>query len=324
MKPCLSVVAILICASVSHAQTFSFQPKSYPPDVLIGFRQDGNPNEIVMNAGPISQFTKATPGSKFKVTAVVASELSKVYGTNLDQLGFAVFSAVRQTGTTAPAYPTMWASKERTDRETPADPWFRQSKTSLAITGAKIETLGANTVSWSLPITVGPDNNTTLTVMPSGLNLSYSTTLGSGNFGLTFQGDVQTYLPTGFGSGSASVRADFFQLDVGSGPGTWIGTFDFTGNNELWFTAAGGSIPNAPAPTIQSFARNGSRNSITFTTIAGGYTYTLLQSPVSGIGAPIAQWTTVPGASIVGTGNPATLNDISDSDSKFYRVQVNP
>jgi hypothetical protein len=329
MKLHLPVLLSLAAAVATYGGPLAFQSKSDPPQVLMGFRQKGSSSEIVAVLGSIKRFTDAAPGSSFFVTEVSPDEVNKVF-TTLDDVAIDIFASVVATKVTPgnPIFRTVWLVNPRTDLNTQTTPWARRFPTVQGPNANRIGTIGDNAVSYSMGIADGPDNDGNLVVMPSDLSYGYSANMGPiGNFKSTFYADTELTLPAGFADSGAAARMDFYELvplvTGQSNEGKYLGYFEFGTDARLSFHAAGGTTPPSPAPVITGIHRDGSVNTITFSTLAGGYQYVLLRAPAAGLAAPIAQWIPV-GSGLVGTGNPASLSDTNDSGNAYYRVQVSP
>lgn len=324
-KISVALTGLLTLSATSLGATLRFNYTNQPPDVLLAFRQVGSsPSEIVAVIGPITRFSQAAPGSSFQITEVSTNQLGRIF-SGLDKLRFAVFASQAVASATNPPFRTLWVTAARRQQDVPATPWFIKSTTSQGTTTTAIRSIGDNAVTYSLLKPDGPDNNGTLVVLPSNSNNSYSIGLGPlNNFRNTFQGSPEAILPQDFASDPTAVmRADFYQMVVGTPAATQLGYFEFRADSTLYFVAAAPSLPPAPAPDQLTILRSGTSNTVTFSTVSGGYVYQLLRSPGSNPAAPLAQWTPL-GSGVTGTGSLLSLSDVSDDDAAFYRVQVNP
>ncbi len=318
----------LTVAGLAQADPFIFTSQKDPPDVLIGFRQQGSSSELVANLGSIFTYTQAAPGSFFSVTNLSPAEVIRVF-PSLDALQVDIFAAVVKTSVAPgdPIFRTLWLVNPRTDVNVQTSPLFRKGPTTQGPTANKIGNIGNGAFNYSAGEAPGPDNTATWVVLPSDYSSGYSVYLGpQGDFSGTFGADTELTLPTGFATGGVVARLDFYQLAPAvtgqSNQGTYLGYFEFGTDASLSFHAAGG-LPPASAPQITGITSDNSANTVTFSTLSGGYSYTLLRAPGGNLQAPIAQWTPV-GSPVVGTGNPASLTDTINDTAAFYRVQVSP
>ena len=71
--------------SAGLAAPFTFQGTNLPPDLLIGFRQTGGVQEIIVDAGPVAQFYSASPGTTVAVSGYILGQLTNVF-SSLDGL----------------------------------------------------------------------------------------------------------------------------------------------------------------------------------------------------------------------------------------------
>lgn len=329
MKYSIFAIASISAVVVSHAATFQFNSLDDPPDVLIGIRKVGASSEILGFYGPITRFTKAAPGSSFVLTEVSTKEIATVF-SSLDGLAITIFGAVYNSETAPgnPVYPTLFVSNPRTNPDSLAATYFRGNENEQGSVANVIASIGDNAAGTSLGLPDGPNNDGTVLVLASNDPNGYSAFMGpTGKFGNTFYRNAELTLPTGFADGGVTVRTDFYQLDpipFGATPssGDYIGYFEIGANGSILFKRAGGSV-SAPPPVITGVRREGSVTSVTFTTVTGSYSYSLLRAPASGPGAAISQWTTV-GLTLPGTGHPLTLTDLTDAEAGFYQVQVIP
>lgn len=321
----------IIATGLAQAAQFKFQSSFDPPDVLIGIRQTGGASQIVADLGPVTRFTSAEAGSSFLVTEVPAQELLKVFPV-LDGVGIAVFAAVWSSEGLPGNAPesTLWVTNPRIDLGTQTTPYVRKAKTVQAVTAGRIATIGDNAATSSGNLPDGPENDGNLVVLATDDPNQYSAIMGEqGNFGVTFSGAPELIVPADFQTSGMPVRTDFYQLSPLTSPppkdknGTYLGYFELSPDGTLRFQAPGGAPPPAPAPSIVGVQRDGSVSTVTFTTVAGNYRYSLLRAPDSNPMAPLAQWTTQ-GQSVPGTGNPVSLTDTTDSQAAFYRVTVSP
>ncbi len=321
----------IIATGLAQAAQFKFQSSFDPPDVLIGIRQAGGASQIVADLGPVTRFTGAAAGSSFLVTELPAKELLKVFPV-LDGVGVTIFAAVAVSGGAPGGLPlsTLWVTNPRTDLGTQSTTYVRKAKTVQAITAGRIATIGDNAAASSGNLPDGPDNDGNLVVLPTDDPNQYSAIMGEqGNFGVSFTGEPELIIPADFQTSGAPVRTDFYQLAPLTSPppkdktGIYLGYFELSPDGTLRFQAPGGAPPPAPAPSIIGVQRDGSVSTVTFTTVAGSYRYSLLRAPNSNPAAPLAQWTTQ-GQSVPGTGSPVSLTDTTDSQAAFYRVSVTP
>jgi len=319
----LAVPTLVIVGCLpTSAAPFVFNKSLNPPSVLLGLRQSGNPLEIVVNLGPVSQFKGALPGQSFQITNIPPAEITKIFST-LDNLSLTAFASIFDPTATNPPNSTLYISKSRgANIGTQSSPWLSRLAAAQVQTVTAMGTIGGNANKYSLTVPDGPDNNGILVVERANANTSYSTLMTTqGNFGNKFPSRVETYTPIGFSLGTTPTRADFYEIPPDGASAVYLGYFDFSPDATLKFTADGGVV--AGLPPVLSIERNGTVNSVSFLTQSGPYQYTLLRAPSANVTNPLAQWITV-GSPVSGTGSNVTLTDTDDSGASFYRVQVNP
>ncbi len=208
------------------AATASALPSTYSPgDFLLGFRQVGNTNSVVVDLGPIADFTSL---QNFTINA--GSTLSAQYGSGW-ATDSTVFSSLAATDSgdktsfvTSPEYLTG-------PNAGPATVWPRLTPTNSTIFQNKINNLG-NEFTSAGGVQAKTDPNAYANFMPGGTTDAGHATSGNiawGFFNPTSEGN--------FDQGAAGVALDLIQLAPGSGPGTDLGIFQLSGDgNTLTYT----------------------------------------------------------------------------------------
>lgn len=208
------------------AASASALPTSYTSgDFLLGFRQVGNTNSVVVDLGPIANF--ASPLT-FAINA--GPTLSAQYGA-----GWAsdpnVFSSLAATNSgdktsfiTSPEYLSGFNAG-------PATVWSRLTNTNSTILQNKINNFGGEFTSAG-GVQPKTDANAYANFMPGGTTDAGHATSGNiawGFFNPTSEGN--------FSQGTAGVALDLIQLVPGSGPGNDLGIFQLSGDgNTLTYT----------------------------------------------------------------------------------------
>jgi len=227
MGPALA--AVVVAPVAMFAQTWVGYNNTQ--DIMLGFRMAGKP-DLVLDLGSYTTFNSAK--------TINASYLTGVYGSDLDGISWSA------SGTIGDPNSADWKSIFATDPITTA--WQNKSSGILGQTSSKIVTFGGNlntAVSLSLQNVTLLANNA-LTIVPSGSSLDKSYTYamthtGTGNFGGTFQGNIESTLPTGFSAGATDQQMSFYELkptDTTGTPGaaTLVGTFDVAPNGTITYT----------------------------------------------------------------------------------------
>ena len=314
--------ALLLLAACTRllAAPFTYQATNLPPDLLLGFRQTGGAQELVVDLGSAARFYSAAPGSSFAVAGFTQAQFTNAFA-GLDNLGFAVLGAVRADGDPDRPLQTLWVTRKRSEPAAQSAPWNRVSSFSLANSATRISSIGTGTATYSSANPPGRDNTASAVVLPASHPNGYTTYLGAGNLKSTFQGNVENVTPSDFTASNGAARSDLYEIRPGSGPSLYLGYFELKADGSLTFTAAGGSTP-APAPTITAITRAGDTTTVTFTTVTGAR-YSLLSPGAAGLTAPLSQWT-AKGAAITGTGGPLSLTDTTTEADAFYAVRAEP
>lgn len=238
MNQSLRTLLALGCAG-TLAATASALPTSYSPgDFLVGFRQVGNTNSVVVDLGPIANF--ANP-QVFTINA--GPTLSAQYGS-----GWAsdpnVFSSLAATNAgdrtsyvTSPEYLTG-------SDVGPATVWSRLTNTNSTIFQNKINNFGGEFTSAGV-VQPKTDSNAYANFMPGGTTDAGHATSGNiawGFFNPTSEGN--------FSQGTTGLELELIQLVPGAGPGNDLGFFQLSGDgNTLTYTPNVVPEPSAYAAT---------------------------------------------------------------------------
>ncbi|HWY77992.1 MAG TPA: hypothetical protein VN281_20425 [Verrucomicrobiae bacterium] len=235
--------ALLPCGVGAQNVTFN------PGDLILGFRETGRANDLVIDLGQASLFSSPAHAS-FNLTGLSIADINAVFGS-INNVSWGVAGVWRLGSPTPPPINTLFTTTTRPSLSTPSSPLTQASSQSQQNVGAKIESIGDN-FSGS-PATA---NSSTATIQNASLSYSYNSYLGSGgNFGGTYlaaNGSIETTTPANFSSGGVQYE-DLYELQPGSGPGTLIGTFALGSGGTMTFTAA----PEPSALTLMGGAAAG-------------------------------------------------------------------
>jgi hypothetical protein len=102
-----------------------------------------------------------------------------------------------------------------------------------------------------------------------------------------------------------------------SGPAWYVGYFEFKYDGTMTFTRDAGTT--APAQVTLSIVRTNTTNTIRFGS-ASNVTYTLCFTNAAGLGAPVSNWPSLPGA-ISGNGGTTNFQDTTTDAMRIYRVR---
>ncbi len=242
----------LLAAPAALAQSFAYSDQ----DLLIGFRQSGAPDTLLVNVGNINTLILASQTANHAVVIGDAALLKSTFA-NLGGLKFSA-SAANKFGAT-PAINTLWVSRASSDTVTEATPWNRQGAGTLGTTANRISSLGNGGVTVG-SITPSDVLANGIVMIPSGNNNTVGRWVGSnpggggslGNFNNTFQGNAEQTTPNTFTTGM--VREDLFQIIPGTGDSEWVASLYLDSQGKLQFRA----IPEPSTyATIAGFALAG-------------------------------------------------------------------
>jgi hypothetical protein len=305
----LGLMALLAGCAVSNLAAGTFTNYAVG-DVLIGFR-NGQANNLVVNAGPISTFTNLAPNTRYVISTFTG-----------DQLGQVATNGVSWSAFTYLGDNTLFMTRARAaDINLQSVPWRVVSASSqqgcaqriAKIPPGALGNLGYNILNTETAV-IEPDISAG---NPNYVNgLSYRDTyVGAtgGSFNNTFSGNPENTTPSTFTADGVVVRSDFYQLPpVANQLGKWLGYFEMNTNGVLTYVAYPSSTP-----VLKSISRTGDVSTISYVTgLYGTYTLRGSNTIASGIST---NW---PAVSVLTSGDKAihTVTDTDSSDIKFYII----
>lgn len=225
-RPFTQVLLALGFAGLFAASAAAQLPTTYSPgDFLVGFRQVGNNNSVVVDIGPITSFS-----NPISIAINLGSTLQAQYGAGWASDPNVFFSLVETSATnntslvTSPQYLTG-------PNAGPARVWSRLTNTVSTTFQNKINNLGNEFTSRGV-VQPKTDANAYANFMPGG-----STDAGHANGNIAW-GYFNPTTEGNFGETTAGVVLDLIQLAPGTGLGTEVGTFQLSANgNTLSFSA---------------------------------------------------------------------------------------
>lgn len=227
--PFTKTLLALGCAGTLAATAGAQLPTTYTQgDTLLGFRQVGNNNSVVIDLGSIASFSSA---QNFTINA--GSTLSAQYGAGWASDASVFFSLVstdsgdNTSDVTSPSYLTG-------PNAGPARAWARLTNTNSNIFQNKINLFGSEFTSAG-EIEPKTDPNSYANYMPGG-----TTDAGHANGNLAW-GFFNPTSEGNFGQTTAGVQLDLIQLVPAGGsiPGNDVGNFKLSSDgNTLTFTPA--------------------------------------------------------------------------------------
>ncbi|MBX3733063.1 MAG: hypothetical protein KF791_10760 [Verrucomicrobiae bacterium] len=318
----IALGGLVLSSGVSQAAPFLYAPG----DLILTFRQVGNASEFAVNIGPASNYNAVPEGASLPVNSLTAAQFALAF-PSINGVSWSVSGANRPP--VDPGFPiqTLWVSSPRNDPAVPAIAWLRKGQFVQGTAGGQIAGVGINAAQASSSQPAGPGNTETGVIIASNSDFAFSPVLGDGgDFLGTFQGVVEGITPADFDSDPSAVsRLDFYELLPGTTaggtlntPGRYLGYFELKPDASLSFT----NIPEAPpAPTITGITRLGSVTVVSFPTVTGAG-YVLRAVDGAGLASPINTWANA--GSVPGDGTVRSIEDTSDSDARFYAVEVLP
>jgi hypothetical protein len=284
-------------------------------DVLVCFRNGATYN-LVVDAGPISTFTNASPNTRIPITQFSTAQLNTAFG-GVDGLDWSAFTWDTNDS-------TLFVSRARTSLNTQSAPWSANNSGLQSGVAQNMSTIpvGANYIFNNA--TISPSTAASViepqasSGYPADDGQSYLDALFGGlplpNFGGTFSGDPEISTPAGFDSSGTVVRSDFYQIPPGSGTHNvkFLGYFEFAADGSMTFV-----LP-ITAPVIQSISRSGNVSTINYT--AGPYgTYALRGTNTLSSGTAPINW---PAITTLTSGDTSvhTYMDTDSGANKFYII----
>jgi hypothetical protein len=323
IKKKIGLIAILasFAGSALWAGDFS-SPNSYAiGDVLIGFR-NGGANDLVVDAGPISTLTSASPNQRISITQYSVSQLNSAFG-NANAVSWSAFTWFDDSVSPPSAQWTLFVTKPRTSLNKQTSPWVDANADSQQNPALRMQTIpvGAN-VNLAFNGLNSPtaviDQNSSADNPNYPQGQSYNDALfgsAGGNFNNTFQGNPENTTPADFTTSGMVVCSDFYQMTPTSGFGTGIllGYFEFATDGTMTYVA----YPSA-VPVIKSINRASNTTTISYTTGLYG-TYTLRGTNTLSSGMAATNW---PAITTLTSGDTATHTypDTDASPNKFYII----
>jgi hypothetical protein len=310
------------CALVQSVQAAGFTDTN--DDLILTFRNTDSNDVIEVDIGHASIYDSAAPGSSIPITAYSPSAQLETVFDNLNSLAWSVGGCVPNVGDNGVSglpVATLWETAPRSNPNVPAQPWTRESYYTQGLADGKIESILANAQTWANSAPPNSVSNTsTAVVIPYGSGDNANAPLGAlGNYLGTFQGDVENTTSTNFGSAGSPSRSDFYELQPGSGPGTYLGYFELATDGSMTFHGPALTV-TFPAPTPSASTDGAGNIFISFPTTANG-TYALSYTNAAGLSAPVSTWPTV-STNIIGDGTVKAFQQSISGTGTFYSVSV--
>jgi hypothetical protein len=286
-------------------------------DVLICFRNPGAGLNLVVDAGPLANFTGLAANQSYPITTYTPTQLAAI---GINGTSWSAF--------TWQANNTLYVTRARATNalNVQTAPWL--DKTSL---NQQYSALRMATIPTGAAVNYGAgynDGNSTATAVVeediSAGNGNYPTgssyhdaLFGSygGNFNGTFQGNPESTTKANFTTSGKVLRSDFYQLTptAGYGEAVLLGYFELNTNGAMTYVA----YPSA-TPVVNTLSRSGNVTTIDYNTGLYG-TYTLRGTNSAGLGAARTNWPAI--ATLVNdAATDHTVTDTTTDNNRFYII----
>jgi hypothetical protein len=268
---------------------------------------------MVVDAGPISTFTGASPNQRISITQYTGDQLADV-GTN--GVSWSAFTWLGDN--------TLYITRPRSSPKQQTAPWLANNTQSGP--AGRMATIPPGALD-EFNLLVYPESTATAVVEEDSSSgngnytdgVSYHDALSGaagGFFDGKFQGNPENTTSNNFTLKALVQRSDFYQLTpTGSpnSPGTWLGYFELNTNGAMTYVA----YPTT-TPGIASINRQGTTATITY--VSGVYgTYNLLGT--NNMSAPISTWPVIGGNLSSGDTLTHTVQDTDSATNKFYIIE---
>jgi hypothetical protein len=291
-------------------------------DLILTFRQASGTIVFEVDIGQASIYYSVAPGSSIPITAYSPTAQLTTLFSSVDNLTWSIGGCVPNAGDSGdPSKPprTLWVTDPRSNPNTQATAWVRGSIYTQGGPDSHIVAILDNAQTWANSVAADSVTNTQYAVaIPSGDGDNATGSLGAlGNYLGTFQGDVENTTTTNFDTAGVPSRSDLYELQPGSGPGTYLGYFELDANGSMTFY---GPVLTFPTPTLSASTDGVGNFYVSFPTTANG-TYTLYYTNAAGLTAPVSTWPSA-GTNITGDGTVHSFQQAISGPGTFYTVSV--
>lgn len=216
----LAIAGLAFVSSVASAAVTTYTAGN----LLMGFRQAGATNSLIVNLGPAATFKNATTG--FVASSIPASELSTAFGANWytdSTVTWAVIGAVAGSTVNGDSARTLYASSQEATYGTANDPYATSSVPSQSGPSTKVATAGG--------VYNGVENGTNVSLSQSNATTnSWNSFMTTGQFGY----DSVWSLEGTVGAGS---QLDLFRMQPNV-TGTYEGSFTMSNAGVVSFSTS--------------------------------------------------------------------------------------
>lgn len=234
MAACL----VLAASGVAFGQAFSFTAN----DLMLGFRQTGAPNTLLLDLGNVGTFVDNAYAGGATVTIGNGSLVASVF-TSLSSVRWSAAAAYDTSGPGDAPLSTLFISEARNTSPYTTQPagYTSQSAAQQGQTANSIQTLGLDANSYTTSaLGAGPlptGSSATVAIIPSGSGFDYSSIINPGGNASKAYNNFQSSLATvenRTSSGTSGIigRVDLFEQLPGSvNHGTDLGFFTLSNNS---------------------------------------------------------------------------------------------
>jgi hypothetical protein len=323
---------LVLLTTLAASQLYAGTLVSYATgDLLLGFRKSGGANNLVVDVGPITTFTNASPNTRINITQFTTNQLYKVGLNSLIFSGFTYYSTGNESGDNQ-----LFMSRGRANINNQTAAWSQiPGITTTAnlfcgndIGGVVQGAASARTYDAvnSDSAVVEPDDSsfynagTQNAVYNNGQSYAWAMNgQGTANFNGDWGGNgtPEKTTPSNFTTGSSVVRADLYLVPPqGYESVKFLGYFELNTNGLMSYVAYPSAAP--AVPVIRSIARTNNITYVSFST-GGSGSYTLRgTNNVSGFQMARTNWPSI--SSVSGNGGVNMLQDTTSVSSKFYVI----
>jgi hypothetical protein len=322
-------VLLSVAGSCALLQSAQAQFTDQNSDLILIMRKvtagDLGAVDFEVDLGPASTYYNTPANTTVDITQYTTAQLDAAFpdAYAAGNLNWSVSGSVPLSGGD-PNKPvqTLWMTDPRPLPTTPPGTvWQRKSTYQQGPTALKIATVLYNAKVWggSVPADAGTNTPTEVAITTGTEYCADPTLTAVGNY-TTFQGDIENTTPALFAYFTTPSRSDFYELQPGSGAGTYLGYFQLAPDGSLTYNTLQASYP-VPVPMI-ALNNSGATVVISYQSAAGG-TYTLYSNNTAGLSSPVTGWSAV-GGSITGDGTVQSFpsQPIVSGAATYYVISV--
>jgi hypothetical protein len=319
-------LSAIAAAAVSALSAFGFTATD--GDLMIGMRQNGGLNELVINLGSARTFmanVQSHPGTNFAITSYSSDTMNAAF-SDLSGVNWSVFASEYFTTN------TLWDTRARTDLGTQSIPWLGKTQNGQGGAASGIYGVASRATFYSTTvIPADPINNTaTAVIIPAGHSDGYLYQIGAmGDWNSSWlQGNTENLTPPDFVSSQLTNRSDLYYIPpINNQTSVYLGYFDLYWDGTIRFTAAGGPAA-PPAPPQLSITRGAAPGvyTISFSAEGNNAIYRLIATNCPGMSPPFStprtNWPVVQGPITNVTAGTLSFQVTNPAPNQVYSVRA--